>query len=262
MDGALRCAREGPRLALASAMAPSMRSAYCESVGRQAVQPSAPRRIVQPSLVGRSVSTPARRFATLVSRCGLNVLLAALWLWFAEDHLVFWASTGDFRGIGAMAMEAIVAILFLTRRSSLQTSREPLAWGATVVGAFGPLLMRPVSSGGGGTAALVLQLAGAFFVCVSLAFLGRSFGLVPANRGIVAQGPLSDRPAPDLPRLLRGPGRVRRRESVRAERRDRRVCDGRSAREDQLRGEGPHALIRAYADYKRRVRFRLVPFVY
>lgn len=119
---------------------------------------------------------------------GANVLLAAMWLWFAKAHLVFWASTGDLRGVGAMAMETIVAILFLTRRSSLDVSREPLAWVATVVGAFGPMLMRPVP-GGGGTAGLVLQLAGAGFACLSLVWLGRSFGLVAANRGVVAQGP-------------------------------------------------------------------------
>ena len=189
------------------------------------------------------------------------MLLAALWLWFAEDHLVFWASTGDFRGIGAMAMEAIVAILFLTRRSSLQTSREPLAWAATVAGAFGPLLMRPVSSGGGGTAALVLQLAGALFVCVSLAFLGRSFGLVPANRGIVAQGPY---------RIVRHPtylgyfvvqvAYVAENPSVRNAAIVACATVGQLVRisyEEKVLVRDP-----AYADYKRRVRFRLVPFVY
>ena len=191
---------------------------------------------------------------------GVNLVLAAMWLWFAKAHLVFWASTGDPRGIGAMAMETLVAVLFLTRRSSVGTSHEPLAWAATVVGAFGPMLMRPVSSGGG-TAALVLQLVGAAFVCVSLAFLGRSFGLVAANRGVVEQGPY---------RLVRHPvylGYVVVQLAYVAENPSIRnavivLCAtlGQLIRikyEEDVLVSDP-----AYEAYKHRVRFRLIPYVY
>src|SRR5262245_33859099 len=104
-------------------MAPYSGSAYCESVGSAAVDPS-----LHPSIA-------QARVAPTLARWGLNLFLAGLWLWFARDHLVFWASTGDLRGVGTMAMETLVAVLFLTRRSSIDTSREPLAWLATVVGA-------------------------------------------------------------------------------------------------------------------------------
>jgi protein-S-isoprenylcysteine O-methyltransferase Ste14 len=159
-----------------------------------------------------------------------------------------------------MAMETIVAVLFLTRREAMETSREPIAWAATIVGAFGPMLMRPVSAGGG-TAGFLLQLGGAAFVCVSLAFLGRSFGLVAANRGIVAQGPY---------RLVRHPtylgylivqiGYVAENPSLRN---GTIVLCATLAQLVRIRYEErvlSHDA--AYDAYRSRVRFRLIPYVY
>jgi|SRR3990170_1182560 len=225
--------------------------------GSEVVRPQ--RRV--PALRSASrLPAPVPRAFAVIRVWGVNLVLAAMWLWFAKAHLVFWASTGDPRGIGAMAMETLVAVLFLTRRSSVGTSREPLAWAATVVGAFGPMLMRPVSSGGG-TAALLLQLAGAAFVCVSLAFLGRSFGLVAANRGVVEQGPY---------RLVRHPvylGYVVVQLAYVAENPSIRnavivLCAtvGQLVRikcEEEVLVNDP-----AYEAYKHRVRFRLIPYVY
>ena len=203
---------------------------------------------------------PVPRTFAVIRVWGVNFVLAAMWLWFAKAHLVFWASTGDPRGVGAMGMETIVAALFLTRRSPVGTSREPLAWAATVVGAFGPMLMRPVSSGGG-TAALLLQLAGAAFVCVSLAFLGRSFGLVAANRGVVEQGPY---------RLVRHPvylgylavqlAYVAENPSVRNALIVLCATLGQLVRikcEEDVLVSDP-----AYGAYRHRVQFRLIPYVY
>lgn len=190
----------------------------------------------------------------------VNLGLAALWLWFAKEHLEFWASTGDLRGVGALAMETIVAVLFLTRRNSVEVTREPVAWVATVVGAFSPMLMRPVE-GGSGTVGLVLQIAGAAFACFSLVYLGRSFGLVAANRGIVAEGPY---------RLVRHPaylgylvvwiGYVAENPSFRNALILLCATLGQLARiayEEAVLTRDP-----AYESYRSHVRFRLVPHLY
>jgi protein-S-isoprenylcysteine O-methyltransferase Ste14 len=79
--------------------------------------------------------------------------------------------------------------MFLTRRAPLEVSGRVVAWLATLAGTFGPLLLRPTSEGGGAEAALVLQLGGAAFTVVSLFAIGRSFGLVAANRGVRTRGP-------------------------------------------------------------------------
>ena len=190
----------------------------------------------------------------------VNIALALLWLWFAKAHLVYWLSTGDPRGTGAMAIETVVAFLYLTRRHSIETSHRPLAWTATVVGVFGPMLMRP-TSGGGATAGLVLQLAGAAFASLSLMYLGRSFGLVAANRGVVAQGPyrLVRHPAylgylgVQLGYLYENPS-LRNGALVACATLAQLV---RIACEEEVLVRDPE-----YAEYRRRVRFRLIPLLY
>src|SRR6185312_10216468 len=80
--------------------------------------------------------------------------LATIWLCFAQAHVVRWYQTGDARGIGAIAVETVVAATFLVRRAPTETSGRVVAWIATVVGTFGPLLLRPTDDSGGAGAAL------------------------------------------------------------------------------------------------------------
>lgn len=200
------------------------------------------------------------RVVRLVRVWALNIVLAAIWLWFAKTHLAWWLATGDPRGLGAMAIEAVVAVLLLTRRSSMETSLQPLAWGATMVGTLAPMFMRPVD-GGGGTAALLLQLAGASFAVLSLLSLRRSFGLVAANRGVVARGPY---------RLVRHPaylgyfvtqvGYVLENPSVRNAAILFLATSGQLVRiryEEQVLSHDS-----SYEAYKQRVRSRIVPYLY
>jgi protein-S-isoprenylcysteine O-methyltransferase Ste14 len=204
---------------------------------------------------------PVRDALNWIRVWAVNASLAAIWLWFAKTHLVLWLTTGDPRGIGAMAIETVVAVLFLTRRSPLETNLWPVAWAATIVGALGPMFMRPTSSGGAGTGALLLQLAGASFAVLSLVAIGRSFGLVAANRGIVARGPY---------RLVRHPiyfgyfvtqlGYVLENPSQRNVTIFACATLGQLVRiryEEQVLSRDS-----AYAAYRRRVRFRLIPYLY
>jgi protein-S-isoprenylcysteine O-methyltransferase Ste14 len=87
-------------------------------------------------------------------------------------------------------LEGFTAFLFLTRRSPQATSHRPLAWIAAGLGAFAMLGARPVAHPDGGPFALleVVQLIGFGVVIVALGTLGRSFGIVAANRGIKTHG--------------------------------------------------------------------------
>src|SRR5438093_10606827 len=84
----------------------------------------------------------------------------------------------------------ILAVLFVVRRPSTDTSERPIYWVLGIVGTFLPLLLRRADTPGG----LVwlgapIQGVGASAVAVVALFLGRSFGLVPANRGLKLEGP-------------------------------------------------------------------------
>jgi protein-S-isoprenylcysteine O-methyltransferase Ste14 len=139
----------------------------------------------------------ARRTPALAVRRGpwpslvLAAPLAAIWFFFAAANFMEWQRTGKPTGLGATVLELTVGLFFIFRRPAESTSRSPLAWSATAIATFGMLAARP---GGEALASLQplytgLQLGGLVFALASIAALGRSFGLVAANRGIRTGGP-------------------------------------------------------------------------
>jgi protein-S-isoprenylcysteine O-methyltransferase Ste14 len=127
----------------------------------------------------------------VLSRAATSLPLAALWLSFAVANIATWRTTHEPVGLGATALELTVAVLFAVRRPAWTTSRSVVAWGATAIGTFGMLAARPAYAPvlGLGTLYLTLQLCGAVVAIGSAIALGRSFGLVAANRGVCTSGP-------------------------------------------------------------------------
>jgi protein-S-isoprenylcysteine O-methyltransferase Ste14 len=120
----------------------------------------------------------------------LSVALAALWLFFAWSSVSAWHENGRPSGLGSVALELLIVVLFIARRAPKASSRVPLDWLATI-GAFAVLGARPIS-GDPTLAAWVfegMQIVGLAGALWSLLALGRSFGLVPANRGLRTGGP-------------------------------------------------------------------------
>lgn len=80
--------------------------------------------------------------------------------------------------------------MFLTRRRTDTTSTRPWDWFVATIGGWLPLAMRPQEAGGSleafGTG---LQVAGLSCVIIGFATLGKSFGVVAANRGLKVGGP-------------------------------------------------------------------------
>ncbi len=85
--------------------------------------------------------------------------------------------------------EGLSAILIVTRRPGAMVA-TPYAWAISITGTCAPLLVTP----GGehlvtGTAPLVLMAAGLACSISAKIFLRRSFGILPANRGVQLGGP-------------------------------------------------------------------------
>jgi protein-S-isoprenylcysteine O-methyltransferase Ste14 len=127
----------------------------------------------------------ARRVWPIVSRAAL----VSLFFLFASANYSHWRATGAPSGLGATLLEGWVALLFLVRRSTDQFSRRPLAWVAAAIGSCAMMLARPGGSGLPQLPCEVAQLLGVLIALVSLAALGRSFGLVAADRGLKTRGP-------------------------------------------------------------------------
>ena len=87
--------------------------------------------------------------------------------------------------------EGIVVVLILLRRPASDVSLNPIDWALAVGATAGPLLIRPAA----GVAPLVPQVIPAILMIGGIAFqiwakltLRRSFGVAPANRGLIVSG--------------------------------------------------------------------------
>lgn len=127
----------------------------------------------------------------LAARVATSAPVAVLWLLFAAANFHHWRTTHRPVGLGATALELVVATLFVVRRTPWVVSRSPRAWAAAVLGTFGMLAARPAYHPVGGLELLYggLQVAGAVLAVSALISLGRSFGIVAANRGVRTGGP-------------------------------------------------------------------------
>ena len=127
------------------------------------------------------------RLGDLLARavvCGLFLVLAVnLWGDFQR--------TGRLTGLLLLVSELLVAVFTLARRRTLDVDRSRIALLLTAVSVAGPPLLRTSTQGGLVPDALTVALSavGLAIVVVGKLALGRSFGIVPANRGVVTTGP-------------------------------------------------------------------------
>jgi len=88
-----------------------------------------------------------------------------------------------------IVLETITVVLFLTRRPVQDLSSKPRDWALGIVGTLLPLLMRPSALGPLVLLGRTLQMLGVVLSALGVSFLGRSVGLVAANRGVRTRGP-------------------------------------------------------------------------
>lgn len=90
-----------------------------------------------------------------------------------------------------LVSEGLLVVLVMVRRPATEISLQPLDWLLAFAATAGPLLARP-----GHATALVapgfaagLMVTGIVFQLVCKLTLRRSFGVAPANRGLIVAGP-------------------------------------------------------------------------
>jgi protein-S-isoprenylcysteine O-methyltransferase Ste14 len=107
--------------------------------------------------------------------------------------LGFWTNfvqSGKWTSLLWIVSEGLVIFLLVFRRESHRLSLHPLDWIVALGGSFTVLLVRPATTAiAPEFVGVALQLAGTVFEIHAKAFLGRSFGIVAADRGIVVGGP-------------------------------------------------------------------------
>ena len=135
-------------------------------------------------------NAPGVRTRRLV-RVGVNLAGAVAAALFARASLEFYLHTHRLIGLAFLAEESWFVAAFLIRRPARVVTHRLPDWLLAFCGTFGGLLFRPVGEhpGWGVTTGLVLQLLGLLICIVSLVALGRSFGFAAADRGLVRRGP-------------------------------------------------------------------------
>jgi protein-S-isoprenylcysteine O-methyltransferase Ste14 len=118
-------------------------------------------------------------------------LVAGLWMFLCAALLADYRRTGRITGLLFLLSEGLVVVFTLVRRRSSVVDRSLPAMILTAVSVWGPPLLRPGLDPGvlPDMVTAVLSGMGMLVVIAGKVTLGRSFGLIPANRGVVVRGP-------------------------------------------------------------------------
>ena len=124
-------------------------------------------------------------------RIAANLIGAAGAAFFAQATLQSYLESHQVIGPAFFAEQMWVVVAYLIRRPARAVSRRMRDWLLAFGGTFGGVLFRPDGAhpSWGLTAGLVIQVVGLAICMTSFLALGRSFGFVAADRGLVKRGP-------------------------------------------------------------------------
>jgi protein-S-isoprenylcysteine O-methyltransferase Ste14 len=128
------------------------------------------------------------RLKELAARATIVVLFSMLSINLFGEYL----RTGHVTGLLLLVGESLVVVLTIVRRRAIAVDRSVAAAIMTSVSLVGPVLMRATSTPASlmsDQMTALLSAIGLLLVVMGKMTLGRSFGVVPANRGVVVRGP-------------------------------------------------------------------------
>jgi protein-S-isoprenylcysteine O-methyltransferase Ste14 len=117
-----------------------------------------------------------------------NLLLGLLFIAFAYSHLLQFLANPRPSLLLIVGAETIVAVLLVIRRDPDRTHHSWRTWLATFGGTLAPLLLRPTEAPEDLLVGQGIQLFGFMLQIGAVLSLNRSFGLLPAHRGVKSDG--------------------------------------------------------------------------
>jgi protein-S-isoprenylcysteine O-methyltransferase Ste14 len=140
-----------------------------------------------PGALPRARRLTRERLSDLFARATIVSLFTLL----SVNLLADFMRTGRVTGLMLLAGESLVVVLTIVRRRARLVDRSVVAAVLTTVSLVGPPLVRATETAPllGDAATVILSALGLGLVVIGKMALGRSFGLVPANRGVVVRGP-------------------------------------------------------------------------
>ena len=122
-----------------------------------------------------------------------RLFVASLFTIFSVSVIGEFLRTRHVTGLLLVASEALVVLLTIVRRPARVVDHSPLTAVVTFVSVIGPPLLRPtdIPSLVPDAVTAIVSIVGLSIVVAGKLALGRSFGIIPANRGVVSHGPYS-----------------------------------------------------------------------
>src|SRR5512141_432349 len=126
------------------------------------------------------------RLTDIGARAVVIVLFSLMAMRFGADFL----ATGRITGLLLLVSEVLVVALTVLRRSAAAVDRSMRARLLTALSMLGPPLLQPghLPALAPEAATVAISAVGLAIVIAGKLTLGRSFGLMPANRGVVSSG--------------------------------------------------------------------------
>lgn len=129
---------------------------------------------------GKVVTSALRIVANAVVILGFGLMVYACYRKYRD--------TGSINWFGLLVVNSLFVAMYIARRDATSISSSPLLWLLAFAATCLPLLMRPTAPTMSALTGILLQVVGLCFVAASLLSLQRSFGIVPAHRGIRTEG--------------------------------------------------------------------------
>jgi protein-S-isoprenylcysteine O-methyltransferase Ste14 len=121
-------------------------------------------------------------------------VVTALFTLLSINLLVDFMRTGHVTGLLLLVGESLVVVLTIARRRAIAVDRSAAAAIMTMISLAGPALLRATDASRAlapDNVTALLSSVGLLLVVAGKITLGRSFGVAPANRGVVVRGPYS-----------------------------------------------------------------------
>ncbi len=96
--------------------------------------------------------------------------------------------TGSLNWLGLLIVNSIFVAMYIAKRDASSVSQSPALWLLAFAGTCVPLLLRPTAPSIPLSIGNIAQWVGIVAIVASLLSLRRSFGIVPAHRGIRTEG--------------------------------------------------------------------------
>ncbi|MBU2675884.1 MAG: isoprenylcysteine carboxyl methyltransferase [Gammaproteobacteria bacterium] len=117
-----------------------------------------------------------------------NLSLAVFYLAFAFANAKSFVAEPRLSVLLIVLMETIAAVFLIIRRDPDETEHSWQTWTTTTFGTLAPTLFRPTDATADLIVGDILQVGGFALQIAALLYLSRSFGLLPAYRGIKSSG--------------------------------------------------------------------------